>query len=128
MPDARRPLAALVAIAFLAVTAVTFADVVGPGTTGGGEDPPPTVHVPAAAPLGAGAGEVADDLEGPVAKAPKRKPAERRQKPKRPAGGDWKVAKKAAKAECKQRFHGRERGQCISAAARAHKNPKSRKR
>ena len=160
MTEPRRVVAFALALVFLAITTVTWADVTGPGTTGGEPTttvpdpattvpdptttvPDPTAIVPAPepAPMPASTTEVpeappfedaARDLgerdagDGKAAKAPKVEKA-----PAASAGPpdkSWKAAKKAAKAECKRRFTGRERGQCISAAARAHKNPKARGR
>lgn len=156
MSETRRLLLAVIAIVFLAITAVTWAGVTGPGTTGAEpttttqapapeptlvpeappaeqappaeELPPATSEVPEAPPFE----EVARDLgergkASAPAKAGDEKPA-KAPKAAKGSGADWKAAKKAAKAECKRLYTGRERGQCISAAARAHKNPKARGR
>lgn len=148
----RRVLTAVLAVVFLAITTATWAGVTGPGTTGGQEPagetgpilvnmppedaatPPGTTEVPEPPPfddvardLGERKAEPRDAGRGgsqPKA-ADKPKPAKQQQAP---GQGDWKAAKKAAKAECKRRYTGRARGQCISAAARAHKNPKARGR
>ena len=94
------------------------------------EQPPATSEVPEAPPFEAAARDLGEREQAQTKngdrKAAKAPPAGGRDR--KGGGSDWKAAKKAAKADCKRRFTGRERGQCISAAARGHKNPKARGR
>lgn len=138
---------AVIAIVFLAITTATWAGVTGPGTTGAEptvpeptptstapalvpeapETPPSTTEVPEPPPFDKAARDLGDRGAKPAPKAGRQeRPAARKGKGSGSAGAHWKAAKKAAKAECKRRYTGRARGQCISAAAREHKNPKAR--
>ena len=146
MHERRKILTAVLAVVFLAITTATWAGVTGPGTTGAEEPatetgpilvnmpeqttttPESTTEVPEPPPFE----DVARDLgerkadDGAQDENGKGKSKPRAEKQQGAGNGDWKAAKKAAKAECKRRYTGRARGQCISAAARAHKNPKAR--
>jgi len=152
VPESRRVILAVIAIVFLAITTATWAGVTGPGTTGGEQNvtepgpaptapelapeapepppteapEPPTTEVPEPPPFEEAARDLGERGAKPAPKAERARP----EAAKQDSGGnaDWKAAKKAAKAECKRRYTGRARGQCVSAAAREHRNPKARGR